>query len=103
MGDLANMALTLARTRTMLSLPYRADTAEDLIYLFIFEMKKDYFLWFGVWVFCLLMIKHIVMLRTIRQYSVHWKPCIFLHGRWSKGIPIIQRCGTNSTVGHWYI
>ena len=30
MEDLANMALTLALTRTMLSLPYRADTAEDL-------------------------------------------------------------------------
>ena len=30
MEDLANMALTLAHTRTMLSLPYRADTAEDL-------------------------------------------------------------------------
>ena len=30
MEDLANMALALALTRTMLSLPYRADTAEDL-------------------------------------------------------------------------
>ena len=28
--DLANMALALALTRTMLSLPYRADAAEDL-------------------------------------------------------------------------
>ena len=30
MDDLANMALALALTRTMLSLPYRADAAEDL-------------------------------------------------------------------------
>ena len=30
MEDLANMALALALTRTMLSLPYRADAAEDL-------------------------------------------------------------------------
>ena len=30
MEDLANMALALALTRMMLSLPYRADAAEDL-------------------------------------------------------------------------
>ena len=30
MEDLANMALALALTRTMLSLPYRDDAAEDL-------------------------------------------------------------------------